>query len=178
MTAPMSTTTPAALVVAVAAIADVLKCTLLGPRDALNQAPRDAYTAQLRRSVACGKALPVHMVLAISMADAEDRRIPIGEVTRFYEEAAEQLRARRREVEKLGLEATSLQPLSLRETAAQTRFDIAQLRVSANPDDAGALEELIAASAAYDDPQNRLVAAARERLAGIRSRRVREGVAP
>jgi hypothetical protein len=166
----MPTTTPTSLAVAVAAIADDLRDTLLKPRDLINQAPRDPYTAQLRRSVACGKAMPVHMLLSISMADAEDRRIPIDAVLEPYRQAIEVLAARRAEVQSVGVDAPSLLGVIQREDSREDDENAAERRVLAEPDNPEALEQLLMASATERQAQDTRDESVRRRLGALRRR--------
>jgi len=167
----VSTTSRAAVVTNVAQIARDLVEQFLEPRRGYlkGRAPRSRYQHQLRRDIACGKAKPIDMILALSTADLDDG-VPLSLVTQPYYAAIAalgELAMARDPRPALVLSGAPLLPLVQRETRAQALLDAAENEVLAHPDSLEAHDRCLSAAARYDDDMDRLVQAIRARRARL-----------
>lgn len=62
-----------------------------------DRVPADRFVHQTRRKIACEAATPIHMLLAVSIEEADALEVPIDRVTLVYEQIAALLRERRRQ---------------------------------------------------------------------------------
>lgn len=178
----MSTTPRSTAVMSESIATDTVELLLQPRRVYLKaRAPKDRRVHQLRRDIGGGRAKPVHMLLAVTIADLHDG-VPLSLALRPYEaliavltEYAEQVQApRTSEAPALvnvadvdGVPVRSLLPLVNRELRAQTAFDAATNDVLANPDDVRALDAALVRSAEYTAECERMTGAIRQRRAAL-----------
>ncbi len=170
MGAAMSTTIHSTSVVIAAIAQRIAELLVAGP------VPRDAYLQQLRRSIASAKAMPIHMMLAVSFEDADNIEVPLGQITEPYLQLVCAIEQRRR----MKLEGVTgsthaiAGPSLLREIKRENRAEYvdatAEDEVLDNEDDVDAIERLLSASAVKRHELDRRDARARERLAALRLR--------
>lgn len=163
---PESTTTPSA-----ATVPSLVCEQLLQPRRAYlhHRAPRSTYVHQLRRSIASGKARPVEMLLAISMADLDDG-IPLALVRQAYDTmiALLEQHAARRQADRARHAPVSLLPLIQRETRDETAVTLAEQGALAAESPA-TLDSLLDAIARHEADEQQLVDALRAKRAAYLS---------
>lgn len=166
-----STTNRAAAVTSIAHIAALITDQLLQPRRCFlkHRRPKSTYVHQLRRDIACGKAHPVEMLLAISNADLEEH-VPIELVLQAYYSAIAELTERAQQINGNRARGDApLLPLIQRETRLEAEFNAAENELLAKPDDVAVIDRVLTVSAEYDDAQDKLAASLREKRARLTS---------
>lgn len=131
-----------------------------------NRAPRARRLHQLRRDVACGRAKPWHMLLALSFTDLEDGA-PLSAVVRPYQSAIAALEERARRISRTPAGTPSPVGFMRRETRAQAKLDDAQWTAREHPDSPEALEALDRAWTEYLAESTPMIAWARARRAEL-----------
>lgn len=164
------TTTDLPVPVAVEAVSHAVIDALLAPRRTRlhRRAPRTKGTHQLRRSIQCGKARPVQMLLQVAADDLADG-VPLPEVEEPFRELVEAVRT-------LAIACAPptgphLVAFMRRESAAEAELRACELEVAAAPDALPLLSRLARALAHRDSAAATLGAAVRaKRLALIAHR--------
>lgn len=157
----MTTTNPQVRVAIEAAAGAVIGALLAPRRTTLHRrAPRNASTHQLRRSIQCGKARPVHMLLQLAADDLADG-VPIPEVEEPFHELLQAVRA---------LAASCSPPTSTQlmvfmraESKAEAALRDCELDAVRDPDSLTVLERLSLAVSRRESAADRLAAAIRAR---------------
>jgi hypothetical protein len=143
---------------------------LLQPREEIlkRRAPRSPYVHDIRRKIKAAIAKPIVMLLAVSMADIDDG-ISAAVAVQPYEAMIALLRAHAvRRAKPSGVPwEIRVRRVMERETIAQGKLDIAQLRASAQPTNLMILVELRQASREYAAVQTELDALIDERWAEV-----------
>ena len=146
---------------------------LLQPREVTlkREAPKSTYCHQVRRNVACRNATPIEMLLAVSVPDADDPRVALGEVEAPYLAIIELLRARRRE--RLGdhpmLAPRSLLPFARRENRCEHAENDSAFVLLADENNLDSLEIWLHSSMRERAAQEEMEQAVRERIALLRA---------
>lgn len=176
MSSAAVSTTPRLDLVAIGQLAKPLVDALLSPRELTlkGERPRLEYIFQVRRELACGKKLAVQHVLAVSLADAEDTRIPLGEVLEVYRLAIALLTERRRLHGSRGELASPLELRRAIESEDRREFgeNAAEREVLANENNPEALQGLLRNSARERQAQDRRDDLIRARLPQLLGERV------
>lgn len=132
--------------------------------DLRKREPRSRYVRDLRKKIAAYVARPVHMLLAIAIADLEDGASLTRVLQPFYAcIALLREHAARRDVARGKGWDRRYQELQARECDAESKLDKAQLRVAASPHDQLAIRSMQIAIREYRSTLDEMEALLNER---------------
>lgn len=165
----MTTTLHLADVAVVEELAEALTKRLLEPRDKRlhGRAPRDPHVHQLRRSIACGKAKPMMMLLTVLFADMEDG-IPAQALLPFLDELREVLIVRGAPT--AYTPTKTLRTLLLNEARRQAERDQVEIELRYDPNNEALKRRFLEATARYEEANQALTAVVSRDAALIQQR--------
>lgn len=156
--------------VAVENIADAMVDRMLAPRrEFLNgRKPKSTAIHQLRRDIATkSKAKPMHQLVRVLFADAEEPDMPFGAPSLVLRVLADMLDARQHEVRHEGVDAPSLLPLIERENAREYAGDKGERRLLTDEDSVEAIDAALEQKAREREADEALCDALRQKRARL-----------
>lgn len=131
--------------------------------------PADPHVAHTMHAMRNARSTPVYALLSVAKANLEDG-VPYSEVIAAFRamERAVEVLALSHEARKRVIADRPIPTIMHRETKAQARLDLAQLKLAESPESAEALADVLAEARRYEETFTELTTACETRLAVVR----------